>query len=130
MKALVELLDNLPPTLQVLNLSQNWFGDGLMELVHHVQHLHSLTDLNLSDNRLSDVKALIELLDNLPPTLQELKLRGNRFGDSLVELVHHVQHLHSLRKLDIRDNGVSEGVKKEIRKQLKHTLPDLEELDI
>ena len=67
----------------------------------------------------------MELLDNLPPTLQELDLSNNRFGDGLMELVHHVQHLHRLRWLWIWDNGVSEGVKEEIRKQLKHTLPGL-----
>ena len=67
----------------------------------------------------------MELLDNLPPTLQELYLYGNRFGDGLVELVQHVRHLHRLRMLGIWDNGVSEGVEKEIRNQLKHTLPGL-----
>ena len=67
----------------------------------------------------------MELLDNLPPTLQELRLYNNRFGDGLMELVQHVQHLHRLRMLMIWENGVSEGVEKEIRKQLKHTLPDL-----
>ena len=67
----------------------------------------------------------MELLDNLPPTLQELYLYNNRFGDGLVELVQHIQHLHRLRVLFIWENGVSEGVKEEIRKQLKHTLPGL-----
>ena len=67
----------------------------------------------------------MELLDNLPPTLQELDLSDNRFGDGLVELVQHVQHLHRLRVLGIYDSGVSEGVREEIRKQLKHTLPGL-----
>ena len=67
----------------------------------------------------------MELLDNLPPTLQGLYLSNNRFGDGLVELVQHVQHLHRLRRLWIINNGVSEGVREEIRKQLKHTLPDL-----
>ena len=85
-----------------------------------------LEKLDLSWNRLSDVKALGELLDNLPPTLQKLDLRGNQFGDVLMELVHHIQHLTSLRKLQIFNNGVSEGVKEEIRKQLKQTLPGLE----
>ena len=67
----------------------------------------------------------MELLDNLPPTLQELYLYDNRFGDGLVELVQHVQHLHRLRRLVIWYNGVSEGVREEIRKQSEHTLPDL-----
>ena len=67
----------------------------------------------------------MELLDNLPPTLQGLYLSNNRFGDGLMELVQHVQHLHRLRWLEIWDNGVSGGVEEEIRKQLKHTLPDL-----
>ena len=76
------------------------------------------------------MKVLVELLDNLPPTLQELKLSHNRFGDGLVELVQHVHHLHNLRDLWIYNNGVSEGVKKEIREGLKQTLPGLEYLDI
>ena len=67
----------------------------------------------------------MELLDNLPPTLQELDLSDNRFGDGLGELVQHVQHLHRLRWLEIDNNGVSEGVKEEIRKQLEHTRPGL-----
>ena len=67
----------------------------------------------------------MELLDNLPPTIQELNLSSNRFGDGLMELFQHVQHLHRLRRLEIYDNGVSEGVKEEIRKQSEHTLPDL-----
>ena len=122
----MELLDNLPPTLQVLELEGNRFGDGLMSMVQHIQHLHSLKDFILSNNDLSDVKALMELLDNLPPTLQELYLGSNRFGDGLMELVQHLHHLHRLRGLWIWDNGVSEGVKEEIRKQLKHTLPGLD----
>ena len=67
----------------------------------------------------------MELLDNLPPTLQELRLISNRFGDGLMELAQHIQHLHRLRVLGISHNGVSGGVKEEIRKQLKHTLPGL-----
>ena len=67
----------------------------------------------------------MELLDNLPPTLQELGLSNNRFGDGLMELVQHVQHLHRLRWLWIGNNGVSEGLEEEIREQLKHTLPGL-----
>ena len=72
------------------------------------------------------MKALVELLDNLPPTLQELNLFDNRFGDGLVELVQHVHHLHRLRYLYICENGVSEGVEEEIRKGLKQTLPGLD----
>ena len=72
------------------------------------------------------MKALVELLDNLPPTLQGLNLSDNRFGDGLMELVQHVQHLHRLRRLGFWYNGVSEGVEEEIRKQLKHTLPGLD----
>ena len=74
------------------------------------------------------MKALVELLDNLPPTLQVLVLNKNRFGDGLVELLQHVHHLHRLRVLIISNNGVSEGVKEEIRKGLKQTLPGLEDL--
>ena len=76
------------------------------------------------------MKALVELLDNLPPTLRGLRLHGNRFGDGLVELVQHVHHLHSLLHLDIRYNDVSEGVKEEIREGLKQTLPGLRDLMI
>ena len=72
----------------------------------------------------------MELLDNLPPTLERLYLSINRFGDGLVELVQHVHHLHRLRWLDISNNGVSEGVKEEIREGLKQTLPGLEDLKI
>ena len=76
------------------------------------------------------MKALVELLDNLPPTLQKLDLYDNRFGDGLVELVQHVHHLHRLRRLYIYNNGVSEGVKEEIREGLKQTLPGLGDLII
>ena len=76
------------------------------------------------------MKALVELLDNLPPTLQKLWLYDNRFGDGLVELVQHVHHLHRLRYLYISNNDVSEGVKEEIREGLKQTLPGLRYLRI
>ena len=76
------------------------------------------------------MKALVELLDNLPLTLRVLYLYNNRFGDGLVELVQHVHHLHRLWWLDISNNDVSEGVKKEIREGLKQTLPGLEDLEI
>ena len=72
----------------------------------------------------------MELLDNLPPTLQDLRLYENRFGDGLVELVQHVHHLHRLSRLWIWNNDVSKGVKEEIREGLKQTLPGLRYLEI
>ena len=86
--------------------------------------------LDLSDNELYYVKGLVELLDNLLSTIQVLSLSYNRFGDGLVELVHHVQRFHRLRRLGARDFFVSEVVREGIKKQLKQTLPDLEELEI
>ncbi|KAI8987852.1 hypothetical protein BDF20DRAFT_904750 [Mycotypha africana] len=113
-------LSSLWPNLKMLSLQDNSLTTIDDELV---QHIRSVTHLNLSSNLLIDIPSALSLLFNLTSlnlshnmisfitgintvlgNIQELDLRGNR-----LTVLAGLDRLWALERLDIRDNRIEDS---------------------
>ncbi|XP_042201928.1 NACHT, LRR and PYD domains-containing protein 3-like [Callorhinchus milii] len=110
---LCEALRNPECKIQRLWLHRNRLtADCTEELTSALSTNHSLTELNLSDNKLGDcgVKRLCEALRNPECKIQRLCLDSNRLTDGCTDdLVSALSTNRSLRDLDLRSNSFTEG---------------------
>ena len=109
----------MPKTLQMktalktttFNFSGNGLtGTGASALIQAVSDIGTVTDLDLSNNRIGRLgtESLVKYLKSKgKDTLRKLSLKGNRLGDKWVKLVlNAAENCNALEELNIADNAM------------------------
>jgi len=116
-------------------------NEGLRSLLAAGPSLNQLTDVNLSDNRISGA-AGFGTLGSALPRLERLAMNNNPLGDAaLVEFVDALPPLQGLKRLELRDVGMGDGFVRalagrafaDVTRRVAPTtklLPTLTELDV
>ena len=161
--------------IEVLHLSDNYLGDGIIEIAKALQHITSLRSLDLSNNNMpkeasgelalaiksnehlneliglhnnlkSSIIAILEALSTIS-TLKFLAINGNQItndagealasvvihntgiielflsnnilGDGILEITKALQHITSLRSLDLSNNNIPKEVSGELALAVK-----------
>lgn len=126
----LELLVNLhAPT--TVNLIGRQIGDnGLVSLGKSIEANGSLTNLDLSGNKLTDPTVLADVLEKEDASLKVLHLRTNQICDKgIVNLCSGLEYNTSLTKLHLRNNKLTDEAARALAKVLKKNT-SLTELDL
>ncbi|KAJ3131220.1 hypothetical protein HK100_006628 [Physocladia obscura] len=97
-------------TIAFLDLSDNWIESGGAQLGRSLQINRTLTNLNLSNNRigLAGASEISEML-GFNGTLRNLNLKGNNFGDKeAIILADGLKQNSALRVLDLSYNKIGD----------------------
>ncbi|KAL9979062.1 hypothetical protein ACROYT_G016658 [Oculina patagonica] len=93
--------------LQVLDLSYNPLGHGIIELAEHLHCVSHLTELRLDDTQMGEeeVSALARALKYVPE-LEHLYLGSNPLGRGVIDLIKHLSSIPKLMYMYLELFGV------------------------
>ncbi|XP_078366412.1 NLR family CARD domain-containing protein 4-like isoform X3 [Oculina patagonica] len=116
--------------LQVLDLSLNPLGHGIIELAKHLNSVPALNQLKLDHTQMGEeeVTALADCLKSLTE-LKELDLSFNPLGHGIIELAKHLNCVCHLTILRLHDTQMGEEEVSALARALKY-VPELELLDL
>jgi len=111
--AISRLIDELGPSLRVLDLSSNHITSRGFASICNAPHLTSLERLSLWNNAIGDdgVEALVE--SSFLPRLSALDLERNQLTDLAAELLLDWEGLSRMTRLDLGHNPMSEDARAE-----------------
>ena len=90
------------PNLQSLNMAQSrLFDGGLKEVSNLLSKFPNLQILILDESQCIFSKELVEVFNNMPPTLRELSLKDNTFGDKIEDILQVKKCIGQLEKLNM-----------------------------
>ncbi|XP_078366405.1 NLR family CARD domain-containing protein 4-like isoform X1 [Oculina patagonica] len=116
--------------IQVLELSHNPLGHGIIELAIHLNSVPDLNELELSRTQMGEeeAKAVAHCLKSLTE-LKKLDLSDNPLGHGIIELAKHLYCVPHLTKLELNDTQMGEEEVSALARALKY-VPDLEVLGL
>lgn len=116
--------------LQVLRLSGNPLGRGLIHVAKNLHSMPHLTGLRLSKTQMGEeeVLSIAGSLHNVS-RLTVLDLHCNKLGRGICELCQHLHSVPHLTELNLRDTQMGEEEATAVARALKD-LPELEKLNL
>ena len=116
--------------LQVLLLSRNPLGYGLIHLANQLHSLSHLIQLDLSNTQMGEeeVSAIARKLQNVS-RLKILNLHSNRLGRGVCELCQHLHSLPHLIQLGLSETQMGKEEVTAVARALKD-VPELEKLSL
>ena len=116
--------------LQVLDLSSNPLGHGIIELAKHLNSVPDLNELTLDKTQMGEEEAtaVAHCLKSLPQ-LKKLHLSSNALGHGIIELANHLYSVPHLTKLNLNDTQMGEEEVSALARALKY-VPELKWLDL
>ena len=116
--------------LQVLRLSGNPLGRGLIHVAKNLQSMPHLTGLRLSKTQMGEeeVLSIAGSLHNVS-RLTVLDLHCNKLGQGICELCQHLHSVPHLTELNLRDTQMGEEEATAVARALED-LPELEKLNL
>ncbi|KAL9979043.1 hypothetical protein ACROYT_G016635 [Oculina patagonica] len=116
--------------LQVLALSYNPLGHGIIELAKHLNSVPDLNELTLAETQLGEeeTKALAHCLKSLPE-LKKLDLSSNPLGHGIIELAKNLHCVPHLTWVSLSKTQMGEEEGSALARALKYVL-ELEWLDL
>ena len=116
--------------LQVMDLSSNPLGHGIIELAKHLNSVPDLNELALSWTEMGEEEAtaVAHCLESLPQ-LTTLRLSSNPLGHGIIELAKHLCSVPNLTRLWLYDTDMGEEEVSALARALKY-VPELEKLDL
>ena len=114
--------------LEILNMSNNVLGHGIIELAKNLNSVPNLTRLNLSDTNMGEdeASALARALKDVPE-LSFLDMAHNALGHGIIELAKNLNSVPNLTKLDLSDTNMGEDEASALARALKD-VPELSDL--
>ena len=116
--------------LEVLDMSNNALGHGIIELAKNLNSVPNLTKLNLSDTNMGEdeASALARALKDVPE-LSFLDMAHNALGHGIIELAKNLNSVPNLTKLNLSDTNMGEDEASALARALKD-VPELSNLDL
>ncbi|KAL9979039.1 hypothetical protein ACROYT_G016631 [Oculina patagonica] len=116
--------------LQVLDLSSNPLGHGIIELAKHLNSVPALNELKLEDTQMGEEEAtaLAHCLKSLTE-LTTLHLSDNPLGHGIIELAKHLHCVSYLTNLVLDNTQMGEEEVSVLARALKY-VPELESLEL
>ena len=116
--------------LQVLHLSDNPLGHGIIELAKHLNSVPGLNELGLRGTQMGEEEAtaVAHCLKSLPQ-LKELNLSFNPLGHGIIELAKHLNSVPGLNELGLRGTQMGEEEATAVAHCLK-SLPQFKKLNL
>ncbi|XP_078366420.1 NLR family CARD domain-containing protein 4-like isoform X2 [Oculina patagonica] len=116
--------------LQVLHLSYNPLGHGIIELAEHLSCVPALNELKLGNTQMGEgeATALAHCLKSLPE-LKKLDLSFNPLGHGIIDLAKHLHCVCHLTKLWLNDTQMGEEEVSALARALKY-VPELKWLGL
>ena len=89
------------PYLTSLNISHNYIGNDIYELIPLFQSLNNLVELIINDTSIDDISmtVLITYLHQMP-FLRSLNVSNNHLTQPIIDLI---QNIHSITLLDVSE---------------------------
>ena len=115
--------------LQVLDLSYNPLGHGIIELAQHLNSVPDLNKLRLDHTQMGEEEATAVAHCGLKslPQLKKLRLSFNPLGHGIIELAKHLCSVPNLTELWLYDTQMGEEEVSALARALKY-VPELERL--
>ena len=116
--------------LQVLDLSVNLLGHGIIELAKHLNSVPDLNELKLNGTEMGEEEAtaVAHCLKGLPQ-LDQLHLSFNPLGHGIIELAKHLCSVPYLTQLRFEDTEMGKEEVSALARGLKY-VPELEKLNL
>ncbi|XP_078380676.1 NLR family CARD domain-containing protein 4-like [Oculina patagonica] len=116
--------------LQVLDLSDNPLGHGIIELANHLSSVSALNELKLNNTQIrqEEATALPHCLKSLPK-LTKLELSYIPLGHGITDLAKHLHCVCHLTELKLSGTQMGEEEVSALARALKY-VPELERLDL
>ena len=116
--------------LQVLNLSANLLGQGIIELAKHLFNVPHLTELDLKETQMGEreVTAVARSLESISK-LKNLDLSCNLLGQGITELATHLPSVPHLTTLHLKDTQMGEKEVTAVARSLQ-SISKLQKLDL
>ena len=116
--------------LQMIDLSCNPLGHGIIRLTEHLNYVPGLTELELADTLMGEEEAaaMVRCLPS-PSQLKKLDLSVNPLGHGIVQLAEHLKCVPNLTHLSLHGIHMSEEQVSALARALKH-VPKLRELNL
>ena len=108
-------------SLQVLDLSGNNLGEGIIEITKNMRHINTLQQLSLCRNNISEAVAgdIADILTN-NTDLQVLDLNDNNLDRGIIKILNGMQNISMLQQLGLSNNNITKEVASNLATVLSH----------